>query len=314
MATGLQTQTIMLTGAAGLIGRTLSKRLGALGASVVEVDKRHAQVKECVDVCDPTKMCQMLEPVSGVIHLAAVSRVVEGESDPGKCWAVNVEATKSLLELCLSSSRKPWFLYASSREVYGEQDRFPVRESALLRPMNVYGRSKVASEQLTAEANERGLTASVVRFSNVYGDTRDHADRVVPAFARTAAQGGQIRVDGQSNIFDFTHVDDVADGICLIAAQLASGERKLPPIHFVTGVPTTLGELADLVVARAKARVTIVHSPPRLYDVSRFHGDPSRARDLLGWSSRIDLQSGFSRLAMEFAEGFPQQPVPASVG
>jgi nucleoside-diphosphate-sugar epimerase len=71
-----------------------------------------------------------------------------------------------------------------------------VAEDAPLSPRNVYARSKVAVEQLTEEARERGMIAAVVRFSNVFGDTEDHADRVVPAFARAAAAGGTVRVDG----------------------------------------------------------------------------------------------------------------------
>ena len=57
-------------------------------------------------------------------------RVIDGQLDPANCRAVNVEATRNLLAAAAASPRKPWFIYASSREVYGQQDDFPVREDA----------------------------------------------------------------------------------------------------------------------------------------------------------------------------------------
>ena len=236
-------QAILVTGSAGLIGRRLCRCLQILGADVLEIDLRHAQLPRRVDIRDRARMQKLVSEADGIIHLAAISRVVEGQKHPETCWSINAEATGALLDLCFRSPTRPWLLYSSSREVYGEQDYCPVREDAPLRPMNVYARSKVAAENLVAEARARGLVVGVARFSNVYGDVLDHADRVLPSFARACAFGGEIRVEGPNHCFDFTHVDDVAEATCSMAMLLASGERRLPTIHFPTGVPTTLGRL-----------------------------------------------------------------------
>jgi len=288
-------KSILVTGAAGLIGRALCKKLVVAGANVTAIDVKHPGAR--IDIRDKTKMNAAMRGVSGIVHLAAVSRVVHGEMDPQTCWDVNVNGTKTIIDLCLDGRDPPWLFYASSREVYGQQNTLPVKENSTLRPMNAYARSKVAAEDLVAEARARGLITSVARFSNVYGDARDHPDRVIPAFARAAVQGGKIRVDGRDHCFDFTHVKDVTDGICSIANKLSAGNRALPTIHLVSGIPTTLGELASLAVARAAESITLVDAPPRSFDVARFYGDPSQATKLLGWTAQIDLKSGFSRLA-----------------
>ena len=293
-------KSVLVTGAAGLIGRALCKKLVIAGANVTAIDVKHSGGR--IDIRDREKMKVAMRRVNGVVHLAAVSRVIHGELDPETCWDVNVNGTKTIIDVCLAERDRPWLLYASSREVYGQQDTLPVKEDSALRPMNAYARSKVAAEDLLAEARARGLITSVARFSNVYGDAKDHPDRVVPAFARAAVQGGEIRIEGRNHCFDFTHVADVTSGIALMVGELSAGNRSLPTIHFVSGIPTTLGELAALAVARAAERLALIDAPPRSFDVAKFYGDPSQAANLLGWRAQIDLPSGFSRLASDIGK------------
>jgi nucleoside-diphosphate-sugar epimerase len=184
---------------------------------------------------------------------------------------------------------------ASSREVYGQAKKFPVHEDSEKRPMNVYARSKAEGERIVEGARENGLVANICRFANVYGSAKDHSDRVVPAFAHAAAFGGVIRVEGPSNAFDFTFVDDVADGLERLVMATSEG-RCLPPIHFVSGSSAGLGDLADLARTRAQAPVSVQIGEPRSFDVSSFVGDPGRARDLLGWRSSTSLVAGFQKL------------------
>ena len=127
------------------------------------------------------------------------------------------------------------------------------------------------------------------------GSALDHPDRVVPAFARAAVEGSAIRIDGARCTFDFTHIDDTVRGMVAVTESLEAGET-LPPIHLLTGTPTTLRDLAEMATTFAGKRLRIIEAPPRPFDVSRFHGDPSRARELLGWEPRVGLRDGFGRL------------------
>lgn len=228
---------------------------------------------------------------------------MQGERDPNACFATNVGGTGNVIAAMAAererSSRGPWLLFASSREVYGQADRLPVAEDAPLRPINVYGRTKIEGERLTMEARDNGLRTAIARLSNVYGSTRDHADRVVPAFARAAALGNLLRVEGEDSAFDFTHIDDTIRGLAALVGRLDGGEAP-PPMHLVTGRSTSLGGLAALAVELAGTGAAVERAPPRAFHVARFHGDPARARELLGWTARTPLRQGLARLIGDF--------------
>ncbi len=284
---------IAVTGARGLVGTALCSRLRRSGFGVHEIDLRHPQrptdTRLAADVTDVIAICD------GVIHLAAVSRVAAAECDPASCWATNVEGTQTVLQAAMRSSRRPWLVFASSREVYGQPCHLPVAETDPIAPLNVYGRAKVIGEAAVANAD---LRTAIVRLSNVYGSIDDHVDRVVPAFVRAATSGAPLRVEGAAHAFDFTHVDDVVDGLLRIVAALADGER-LPPIHLVTGQSTTLGALATLAIELAGSNSVAAEAPPRTFDVSSFVGDGTRAHRLLGWKPLVSLRQGLRRLVDE---------------
>lgn len=286
---------ILITGSSGLIGSALTILLKARGVAVRGFDLS-ANDQSRGDVCDLAQIQRDITDYDGIIHLAAISRVIWGERDPELCRATNVGGVDNVLKSAAVSKRRPWVIFASSREVYGQPDRLPASEECPLRPVNVYGRSKSEGEGLIETARRNGLRACIIRLSNVFGAIDDHADRVVPAFARAAVMGEALRVDGAGHTFDFTHVDDVARGIVTLADLLQAGEAPPPPIHFVSGQPTTLGELARMAIDIAASPSPVRLAPPRTFDVSTFYGDPSRARAILGWSPQMSLHQGLGRL------------------
>lgn len=290
---------ILITGSHGLVGTALCAALQRSGFEVNPLDLR-APGPGRGDVCNPEHLRRASEGCTGIIHLAAVSRVVWGEQDPERCWSINVGGTKAVVERALAHRPHPWLIFASSREVYGQPPRLPVSETCERRPVNVYGRSKLEAERIVEGSQQEGLRAAILRLSNVYGSTADHANRVVPAFARAAALGASLSVEGPGHTFDFTHLEDTVRGITQLVDRLERGEPPPPPIHLLTGQPTTLGELATLAVELAGTRAPIQRDLPRTFDVSHFHGDPARAASLLGWSSQITIHAGLRRLVHAF--------------
>jgi UDP-glucose 4-epimerase len=295
---------ILITGSSGLVGSALASALSGRGVEITRLD-RNAYGPARGDVRDRERLHRAIVDVGGIIHLAAVSRVIWGERDPALCWSTNVDGLRNVLELAACSPVKPWVIFASSREVYGQPEQLPATEDCPARPVNVYGRSKVAGEQLVIAAQRDGVRACTIRLSNVFGSTTDHADRVVPAFVRAAALGQELRIDGAAHTFDFTHIDDVTRGVAALTELLASGELTPPPIHFVSGTPTTLGELARMAIRIAGTDSSVRLAPPRDFDVARFFGSPARAEALLGWKPQIGLEEGLTRLLHAMQETVP---------
>jgi nucleoside-diphosphate-sugar epimerase len=293
-------QSILVTGSEGLVGSALVRALTDAGFEIVRFDRNAPPERGRADVRDPAAIRSAVARCAGIVHLAAVSRVIWGERDPRGCWETNVGGTQRVLEEALQDQRRPWVLFASSREIYGQPDRLPASEDTPIHPVNIYGRSKAMGERLVNEAQSAGLRAAIVRLSNVYGSAADHADRVVPAFARAAVLGEQLRVEGVRHTFDFTHLDDTVRGLLTMVEALQAGERRLPPIHLLTGVPTTLGELAALAVAVSGRTAEVTEAPPRSFDVSHFYGCPLRANEILGWEARVGIRDGLTRLIDAF--------------
>jgi nucleoside-diphosphate-sugar epimerase len=299
----LRNQVILVTGSAGLIGRWLIPRLHAAGAQIIRLDLREPNGDGYGNIRDRTTVTAALRDATGVVHLAAVSRVIWGEQEPDRCRAVNVDSTAALLHAAAAAPRGPWLLYASSREVYGQQDVLPVPEDAPLRPMNVYAKSKAAAEACVVAARKAGMAATILRFSSVYGDVHDHRDRVVPAFLQAAVAGATLRVEGSRNGFDFTHVTDVADGITMAAALMADREKSVPTLHFVSGDCIRLGELAAIAVDVGGNRAAqIIEARAREFDVQMFQGDPTRVAVVLGWRVQTPLAVGLAQLAAAFRD------------
>ncbi len=282
---------ILVTGSEGLIGRHLTKRLKDSGLPVRRFDIRRSARE---DTRNPEAVAGALSGVTGVVHLAAVSRVIWGERDPQLCWRVNVDATKGLLQACIDGAR-PWLIFASSREVYGQARRLPVKEDDALLPLNTYARSKCEGERLVVAAGSSGILTNIVRFSSVYGCPHDHEDRVAMAFARTAATGGVMSLEGGSTTLDFTSIVDVIDGLFRLVQSTIERER-FPPIHFVSGRGTTLRELAETAAKFARKEVALKETAPRSFDVSTFVGNPDRAERLLRWRAQADFETEMSKL------------------
>ena len=306
---GDQKIRILVTGSEGLIGKALIRTLEEADLSVKRYDiqfpKEHSDYG---DVRDKAYLSRVIKGCHGVVHLAAVSRVIFGQKNPRLCMETNLSGTRNVLEACEESALRPWLLFSSSREVYGAQEVLPVSSSAEYRPVNVYAESKVKAEKAILKAREGGLPAAIVRYSNVYGSINDYVDRVVPAFCRAAAFNTPLKIEGFNHTFDFTHLDDTVRGTVLVINQLIHDYIPLPPLHFTTGIPTTLGELARLAL-KSGGRLQedqIIEGLPRNFDVAKFYGETSLAFSLLRWKAEINIEEGVSRLVTQFKNSICQ--------
>ncbi|MDF3047871.1 MAG: NAD-dependent epimerase/dehydratase family protein [Candidatus Midichloriaceae bacterium] len=284
----------MITGSSGLIGSAL---INYLSGSSYDIDPVDIRGNSCnfapVDILDTEMITQIVQNCTGVIHLAAVSRVIWGEQNPQLCKEVNVDGTRNIINACLRAPNRPWLIYASSREVYGQQNTFPVNEEAAIQPHNHYAKSKVLAETLVNDARkDAGLRTAILRFSNVFGGMHDYSERVVPAFCYNAINNLPLKVNGADSILDFTYVDDVVSGLIKVIELMSTCDESLPPIHFTTGIGTSLLDLAELIISLSSSSSNIELNAKDLIYPSKFYGDYTRAKILLGWHPKHSIKEG----------------------
>lgn len=308
---------VLVTGSEGLVGTELCNQLSRSGRfEVAKLDMKLNPSDELGESRHDGLLSKLMrtEHFDGIIHLAAMTRVAACERDAFKAVAYNVTATDAVLTAAMGVrdiARRPWVLFTSSREVYGDagemiadMSRRRVTEADPVRPINVYSRTKALGEDLVRAARGGGLRTAIVRLSSVYGSTRDHFDRVVPAFARVAGCGGVIDLVG-NKVFDFVHVTDAARGLVMVCDLMQKTEMGGPDFHLVTGRGVALSDIAvfakNLAAERGKL-VEVVGRAPKDYEVTHFVGDPSRAATFLGWRAKVAFEDGFHQLATAYAE------------
>lgn len=302
---------ILITGGAGFIGRSLKDKLLDLGYTITLLDKKIAPAnlrKEVryiqSDVCDQKKLTLLFQEAhfDGIIHLAAVSRVVEAQNNPAECIRTNVDGIKSLLQAIELADKKPWLVFGSSREVYGEADTLPVAEDFPKRVVNIYGESKVKGEQLFMEFSEKyNITSIVVRFSNVYGNRHDIFDRVIPRFIRSIYTEKELTIEGGKQLIDFTHIDDTVKGILSILdfiKQSPIGTRE--DFHLCPGVGWTLYQLIKYIELATGKSAIVKKNPKRNYDVVQFIGETSKIANTLGLKEFTGLEIGVQQCISEY--------------
>jgi len=289
---------ILVTGSAGFIGSALKKFLEEQGIEVISYDLKDNPPN---DTRDLSNLKEKIKGADGVVHLAAVSRVKWAFEDPLMCVQTNVGGTINVLEAARIGSR-PWVVFGSSREVFGESRPLPATEETPCHPMNVYGIAKFAGEDLCKIfSKDYGLKTRVLRFSNVYTSPNDQLDRVIPKFILQAAKNENIIINGTGQeIFDFTYIDDTVQGIWGCIQEMQKSQQLYNDFILATGQPTSLQELAQTIIKTLQSKSEIKYSEGRSYDVSKFYADPAKARQVLGFNPSIDLKEGISLVVKEF--------------
>jgi nucleoside-diphosphate-sugar epimerase len=276
---------ILVTGGAGFIGRHLVEQLARLNANqTVVLDNLHrampgqfsagVEFREA-DIRDRRAVENAMDGCEVVFHLAAQSNVMGAVADADYAFSSNVAGTFHVLQAALKARVKR-LVFTSSREVYGDPKRMPVRETSPLRPKNAYGTSKAAGEAYCALAAREGLDTVVLRLANVYGP--GDRDRVIPLFAAAAAAGEPLTVFGEGKILDFVWIGTVVDA--LVKAGL--GRLIRGPVNVGSGRGVAIAELARRVVQLSNSSSPVRIVPERKQEVGRFVADLTRAKRVLG--------------------------------
>ncbi len=233
-----------------------------------------------------------------VIHHLAAAGVDSRGSDAAQVVVANVVGTLRLLEAARAVGVDR-FVYCGSCFEYGAGSR--LSEDAPLRPRSPYAASKSAGWLLAqAAAAAEGLPLVTLRLFTVYGPF-EAPHRLVPSCVLSAIEGKPIEITSGDQLRDFVFVDDAIEAF-VAASESAGGVGHT--INVCSGVETRVRDLAAAVatLARSDAGVAVGSLPPRKGEADVLSGDPTRARYLLGFSTRTPLQEGLDRSLAWFRE------------
>lgn len=311
---------VLVTGADGFIGSHLVERLVAEGARVRAfcfynsngsrgwLDRaawgEREEPETCLgDVRDAGLVEEACRGIDVVFHLAALIAIPYSYRAPESFVDTNVKGTLNVLEGVRRSGVRR-MVQTSTSEVYGTPDELPIRETHPLKGQSPYSASKIAADKL-CEAYHCSFDVPVVtlRPFNTYGP-RQSLRAVLPTMLRQLLAGrGEVRLGRLDTRRDLTYVADTVEGF-LRAGEVEGIEGDV--LQLGTGQAVSIEELfvAARRVLGVEARVTqdAERMRPDRSEVLVLLSDPARAKAVLRWEPRVDLEEGLRRTAAWMAE------------
>jgi CDP-glucose 4,6-dehydratase len=320
-----QDRPVLVTGATGLVGGWLVKRLLASGAEVVCVVRDWVPQSEIVssgliekvrsvrgDVTDQALLERVLGEyeVLSVFHLAAQTIVPVANRNPVATFETNVAGTWALLEACRRSPRVAQVVIASSDKAYGEQEKLPYDESTPLQGRHPYDVSKSAADLIAQSyAVTYGLPVGITRCGNFYGGGDLNWSRLVPGTIRSVLRGQRpiIRSDGKF-IRDYFYVEDGAAAYTFMTEQLAAKpDLRGCALNFSNEEPLTVLEMVERVL-----RVLATDLEPEVLgeagnEIRDQYLSAARAR-AMGWAPLFGIDHALERTVAWYRGALESRP------
>lgn len=297
----------LVTGASGLVGGWLVKRLVEAGADVVCLVRDHVpqsmlyrdllteQVKIARgDVRDQACLERALGEfeVDTVFHLAAQTIVGIANRNPVSTFETNIQGTWALMEACRRSPRVKQIVVASSDKAYGDQEHLPYDETTPLQGTHPYDVSKSCADLIAATyAVSYGSPVAITRCGNFYGGGDLNWNRIVPGTIRSILRGERpvIRSDGKF-IRDYFYVEDGAHAYMTLAEHLARRpELAGQAYNFSNEIQVTVLELVDKILKAMGSSLTPDVRNEASNEIIHQYLSAAKARDQLGWKPLFEL-------------------------
>jgi UDP-glucose-4-epimerase GalE len=308
---------ILVTGGAGYIGSHAAQALRRSGYEVLIYDnlstgfRRLARGFELIegDIADESKLRPVLARVDAVMHFAAHAYVGESVKNPRKYFHNNVLAALSLLNCALDAGIRR-FVFSSTCAVYGVPATIPIAEQTPRQPVNPYGVSKLFFENaLQAYARAYGLRSVCLRYFNAagadesgeIGELHDPETHLIPlALAASTENGPELQVYGSDYptadgtcVRDYIHVNDLAAAHVRALQYLEKSGRENSSeclaLNLGTGRGHSILEVMQAVESATGRPVRRKMGPRRAGDPPVLVADPSKAREILGWTATRNL-------------------------
>lgn len=315
------TKRILVTGGTGFIGSNLIPKLVLEGHEVYALvrnisnrtptfpEKTKIIVGDLRDGLDLRKPIMDADP-NIIVHLAASTSVAYSHLHPQEIFDINTGGTVDLATIASDLPSLEAFLMAGTSEEYGNQKIIPISEDAPLNANQPYAVSKVQADlYLHYLWSSNGFPAIVVRPFNTYGRL-ENFNFVTESIIVQMLTKKTVYLGNPSPVRDFLYVDDHIEGYLKLirAPEIVHTIGPNRAINLCTGRGTSIKTLAET-IARImdfdESNIIWKYSNlVRPTEIEKLVGDNSKAKKLLGWSPRTDLESGLSLLIKKLSKKF----------
>lgn len=301
-------KTILVTGGAGYIGSHCCKALAEAGYLPVTYDSLCTGHEDFVkwgplvvgDLRDRSALREVFQQhdISAVMHFAALSQVGESVAFPERYYDNNVNGTICLLDAMRDAACRS-IVFSSTGAVYGDGGSEPIRETAPLRPVNPYGRTKLVVEGMLADHRAaHGMRFICLRYFNAsgadqsaaVGELRDPETHLIPralmslqGYVRDFALFGEdYETPDGTAVRDYIHVSDLARAHIMALGYISNGAES-GHFNLGTGSGFSVQEILSTIEKVTGRSVDVLRKPRRAGDPPVLVADPAAARSVLGF-------------------------------
>ena len=316
----------LVTGATGLVGGWLVRRLRERGADVVCLVRDWAPQSGLAtsgdlervkvvrgDVRDQALLERALGEyeINTVFHLAAQTIVGIANRNPVSTFEANVRGTWALLEACRRSPAVKQVVVASSDKAYGDQTSLPYEEDTPLQGRHPYDVSKSCADLIAhSYAVSYDLPVTITRCGNFYGGGDLNWNRLVPGTIRAALRGERpvIRSDGRY-VRDYFYVEDGAAAYLLLAEQMAARpDLRGEAFNFSNEIQVTVLEMTERILKAMDSDLTPDVRGEATNEIRHQYLSAAKARRVLDWAPRFTLDEGLIQTVAWYRDALGGRP------
>jgi len=299
---------VLITGAGGFIGSHLAEaciKRGWETKAFVHYNSRNnwgwledSPRKEdieifCGDIRSLDFVKNTLEDIDTIFHLAALIGIPYSYSSPDSYVDTNIRGTLNILQAAKELKIKK-LVHTSTSEVYGTAQRVPISEEHPINPQSPYAASKSAADAMAISFYRSfNLPVVIVRPFNTYGPRQSNRAIIPTIITQLLNNKGAVRIGSLLPTRDFTYVKDTVEGFMKAAeSKDAVGEAINLGSNSEISIKDLIGMISDIIGVDPKIIVEDKRKRPVVSEVERLRADNNKAKKILGWRPKYNLQEG----------------------
>ena len=317
-------QNILITGSAGYIGSVCTYRLLKEGYNIFAFDNLSTGHIETIEklkkygnlvfiegdlknYSDISQACK--NKIDAIIHFAAYSQVNESEKNPIKYYENNISGAINLVKAMLENNIKH-IVFSSTAAVYGNPESIPISENSTLKPINVYGKTKLAIEEILNDSDRvYSIKSAKLRYFNacgasddmIFGEKHNPETHLIPNILKQEnlkVFGNDYNTKDGTCIRDYIDVEDLTDAHILALNYIKENNKSIT-LNLGTKEGCSVSEIIKYCEETIKQPVKYEIAPKREGDPAILVADNLKAKETIGWIPKRSIKSSINK-AYEF--------------